>query len=112
MEYYEYFLVFPEGDIQPTQNILSFGDIVDMNGNVYDERTLDPRKIAYRVSGISKQNRFKEHRHYYKLEMLNSNEVESEKRYLMLQKQKTREKLDKAFDKLEKKAKKRRTKGR
>ena len=110
MEFYEHFLVFPEGDIQPVDHILSFGDIVDINGNVFTEKTLDPYKIAYRVSGIKKRNHFKEHKFYYKLEILSSDEVRGEKKYLTAMEKKRKDKLDKVFDKLEKKIKKRRFK--
>lgn len=103
MEYYEYYLKFPEGDQQPVDHPLHFGDIVDVNGNVYDKDTLDPYKIAYRVSGIQKKIHFKEISIFYKLDLLNRDEVEGEKKYLMLQAKKRQEKLDKVFSKLEKK---------
>ena len=78
MEYFNYFLLFPEGDSQEIYHPLKFGDIIDINGNVCSRSDLNPRKIAYEVTGVQKKTHFKETVIYYKVEKLNSNEVSDE----------------------------------
>ncbi|HPO49979.1 MAG TPA: hypothetical protein PLO89_06595 [Spirochaetota bacterium] len=78
MEYFNYFLIFPEGDNQEISHSLRYGDIIDINGNVYSPSSLDPRKIAYEVTGIQKKTHFKETTIYYRVEKLNRNEVADE----------------------------------
>lgn len=75
MEYFNYFLLFPEGESQEISHSLRFGDIVDINGNVCTLPMLSPRKIAYKVTSIQKKTHFKETTIYYSLELLNRNEV-------------------------------------
>lgn len=104
MEYHSYFIVFPEGDVQQIRHSLNMGNIVDINGNPYEgELTLNTRQIAYRVSGYSKKINFKEIDHYYRLSILNVDEVKEEILYRTLEEQKRVEKLNKVYNNLEKK---------
>ncbi|MCG8570029.1 MAG: hypothetical protein MJB14_07790 [Spirochaetes bacterium] len=106
MEYYEYFLQFPEGDTQPVNHSLNMGDIVDINGNVYHASNLSPQQIAYQVVGVKKNYHFKEVKIVYKLKLMNRNEVEDEKSFLDFKNQNSKNKA--VFDKLSKKAAKKR----
>lgn len=104
MEYHNYFIVFPEGDIQEIKHPLEIGMFVDMNGMIFEkERKLNPRVLAYRVSAYSKKIVFKEIEHYYRLEQLNADEVTDEIVHRTLEEKKYKEKLDKVYAGLEKK---------
>jgi hypothetical protein len=48
----EYFIVFPEGDVQEIRERLSLNEIVDINGNPLDLPLGTNRIIAFRVSRI------------------------------------------------------------
>jgi hypothetical protein len=48
----EYFIVFPEGDVQEVRSRLSLNEIVDINGNPLDLPLKTNRMIAFRVSRI------------------------------------------------------------
>lgn len=109
MEYHSYYLVFPDGDKQQIKHPLDVNDIVDINGNIYKGNyKLNPRNIAYEVTGFSKKINFKEIDWYYKLALLNVDEVESEITYRDIEERRRKEKLDSVFNNLEKKLKKRR----
>ncbi|HBD92606.1 MAG: hypothetical protein A2015_15900 [Spirochaetes bacterium GWF1_31_7] len=104
MEYHSYYIVFPEGDAQQIRHPLDIGNIVDMNGNLYeDENRLHPKLIAYRVSGYSKKINFKEIDHYYRLAILNADEVTEELLYRTLEEKNRKEMLNKVYTNLEKK---------
>ncbi len=82
MEYYSYFLLFPEGDRQEIYHPLKFGDIVDINGNVCSLGGLSPKKIAYKVTGVQQKSHFKEVAYFYRVELLNRDEVIDEMLFL------------------------------
>lgn len=109
MEYHSYFIVFPEGDQQEIDHPLSVGDCVDINGNIYDKtHPLHSKKIAYKVTGMSQKVHFKEVGWYYRLSMLNSDEVTEEMIYRDIAEKRRKEKLDKVYQNLEKKLRKKR----
>lgn len=73
---YEYFLVFPEGEIQEITHPISGAGLVDMNGNPLSIPLPTNRMIAYQVA----QKRTVESspgiiRTYYVLEQLNAAEL-------------------------------------
>lgn len=103
MEYYNYVLVFPDGDRQEIDHPLEMGDIVDINGNPFKTGAMHIKKIAYRVSGIKQDIHFKEITYFYKLSLLDVAEVEDEIIHRKLNEQKRKEKLDNVFSNLEKK---------
>ena len=104
MEYHSYFIVFEENnDIQEIQWSLDIGAIVDMNGQPFvDENTLSTRALAYRVAGYSKKIHFKEIEHYYRLQLLDIDEVRDEIQYRTLEEAQRKEKLNKVYSDLEK----------
>ena len=105
MEYYQYFIIFPEGEQQEIKHPLMMGDIVDINGNPCSADELDPHKIAYRVSGCRRNDYFKEITWYYKLELMTRDDVEDEIHFLGAKKFKD-EHLEKFFKKIEKRLEK------
>jgi hypothetical protein len=103
MEYFYYYIYFPDGEKQEIFHPLSVGDIVDINGNIYSIKNLDPHKIAYKVNGFKKQSHFKETAIFYKLDLLNRDEVADEIDYTMIHKNVD---LNKVFEDLERKLRK------
>lgn len=54
----EYFIVFPEGDVQEIQGRLGINQIVDLNGNPLALPLASPKTIAFRVEKVTtKENR-------------------------------------------------------
>jgi len=104
MEYFYYYIFFPEGESQEIFHPLVMGDIVDVNGNVYSPKELDPKKIAYKISSVKKESKFKETFIYYRLELLNRDEVSDEVNFVTYKKKK--QNYDEIFLNLEKKLKK------
>jgi hypothetical protein len=49
---HEYFIVFPEGDVQEIRGRLSLNEIVDINGTPLDLPLKTNRMIAFRVGRI------------------------------------------------------------
>lgn len=99
-----YYIIFPNGDKQQINHRLQFGDIVDINGNVYNSHQLDPNQITYSVKGFRKKNHFKEIYWFYILKLLTANEVKGEIEYNT--NLYSKKKLDKTFDRLLKKVEK------
>jgi len=58
MFYEEFFIVFPEGDVQEVPGRLPFNALVDMNGNVLFPPLPTNRMIVFRVARI-KTNEYK-----------------------------------------------------
>jgi hypothetical protein len=103
MEYFYYYIFFPDGEKQEINHPLAIGDIVDINGNIYSLKELNPQRIAYKVNGVKKQSHFKETAVFYKLDLLNRDEVAEEIDFTRFTKNVD---LNKVFEKLEKKLKK------
>ena len=95
----------PDGDKQEIEHSLKFGDLVDINGNVYQQNQLDPFQITYRVSKINNRTYFKETSYYYQLELMNRDEVNDEIFYKTSIdfKNKIDERYEKIIKKMEKK---------
>lgn len=108
MEYLSYYIVFPNNDVQEIPLPLKIGDVVDINGIKQETSGLNPKKIAYRVSGMRETGRFKEKDYYFKLELLTAEEVGEEKTYRTAQEKKLKAKYDRVFEKMAKKASKKR----
>jgi hypothetical protein len=109
MDRNEFFIVFPNGDTQPVLNKLSFGNLVDMNGNIIAGNKLNPNRLTYRVCGLSKKIHFKDVSWYFKLEQLTADDVDGEIDFheTLNRKRKIESKFNNVMDKLEKKYKKR-----
>ena len=71
----EYFIVFPEGDIQEIDRRLPINDIVDINGNHLSLPLVTNRMIAYRVAKISTDEKKGSSSAYHHLELLSADEL-------------------------------------
>ena len=71
----EYFIVFPEGDVQEIEGRLPINDIVDINGNHLTLPLPTARMIAYRVSKISTDEKKGSSGTYHHLELLSADEL-------------------------------------
>ena len=71
----EFFIVFPEGDIQEIPGRLPINDIVDINGNHLALPLPTNRMIAFRVARISTKENKGSTETYHCLELLSANEL-------------------------------------
>ncbi|MDR2543388.1 MAG: hypothetical protein LBC80_08085 [Treponema sp.] len=71
----EFFLVFPEGDIQEIDRRLPFNVLVDMNGNVLDLPLPTNKMIVFRVNGIRTEEKKGASCTYHVLEQLSADEL-------------------------------------
>jgi len=71
----EYFIVFPEGDVQEINGRLPFNTIVDMNGNLLAPPLPTNKMIAFRVSGIKTEEKKGSSETYHFLELLSAEEL-------------------------------------
>ncbi|MDR2596214.1 MAG: hypothetical protein LBC76_02725 [Treponema sp.] len=71
----EYFIVFPDGDIQEIQGRLPFNALVDMNGNVLPLPLPTNKMIVYKVDGIKTEEKKGSSETYHFLELLSAEEL-------------------------------------
>ena len=71
----EYFIVFPEGDVQQIDSRLPFNSIVDMNGNVLTLPLPTNKMIAFRITQIRTEEKKGESNTYHYLELLGTEEL-------------------------------------
>jgi len=71
----EYFMVFPEGDLQEIQGRLPFNALVDMNGNVLYPPLPTNKMIVFRVNGIKTEEKKGSSETYHFLELLSADEL-------------------------------------
>jgi len=71
----EYFLVFPEGDVQETQGRLPFNALVDMNGNVLSLPLPTNKMIVFKVAGIKTEERTGVSETYHFLDLMSADEL-------------------------------------
>jgi hypothetical protein len=71
----EYFIVFPEGDIQEIQGQLPFNALVDMNGNVLSPPLPTNKMIVFKVDGIKTEEKKGSSETYHFLELLSAEEL-------------------------------------
>jgi hypothetical protein len=71
----EFFIVFPEGDVQEISGRLPFNTIVDMNGNPLSLPLPTNRMIAFRVSHIKTDENKGGNETYHFLELLSAEEL-------------------------------------
>ena len=71
----EYFIVFPEGDIQEIQGRLPFNSLVDMNGNILYPPLPASKMIAFKVKGIKTDERTGVTEVYHFLDLLSVDEL-------------------------------------
>ncbi|MCL2243248.1 MAG: hypothetical protein FWC03_02125 [Treponema sp.] len=71
----EYFMVFPEGDIQEINRRLPFNSLVDMNGNVLYPPLPTNRMIVFRVNRIKTDENKGGNETFHFLELLGADEL-------------------------------------
>ena len=71
----EYFIVFPEGDVQEIQGRLPFNSLVDMNGNVLSPPLPTNKMIVFKVSGIKTDEKKGSSETYHFLDLLSAEEL-------------------------------------
>ncbi|MDR1107948.1 MAG: hypothetical protein LBL19_02815 [Spirochaetaceae bacterium] len=71
----EYFIVFPEGDVQEIRGRLSLNEIVDINGTPLDLPLKTNRMIAFRVSRITVHENRGGNETLHLLELLSAEEL-------------------------------------
>jgi hypothetical protein len=71
----EYFIVFPEGDVQEVQGRLPFNALVDVNGNVLSLPLPTNKMIAFKVAGIKTDEKKGTSETYHFLEPLSAEEL-------------------------------------
>jgi len=71
----EYFIVFPEGDVQEISGRLPFNSLVDMNGNVLNLPLPTNRMIVFKVAGIKTDEKKGSSETYHFLELLSAEEL-------------------------------------
>ena len=71
----EFFIVFPEGDVQEVPGRLPFNALVDMNGNVLFKPLPTNKMIAFRVDKIKTEEKKGSSETYHFLEQLSAEEL-------------------------------------
>jgi hypothetical protein len=71
----EFFIVFPEGDVQEVQGRLPFNALVDINGNILYPPLPTNKMIAFRVNGIKTDEKKGASETYHFLELLSAEEL-------------------------------------
>ena len=71
----EFFIVFPEGDVQEIRGLLPFNALVDMNGNVLYPPLPTNKMIAFRVTRIKTEDKKGSSETYHFLEQLSAEEL-------------------------------------
>ena len=75
MQIDEYFIVFPEGDVQQIAGRLPFNSLVDMNGNVLYPPLPTNKMIVFRVNGIKTDEKKGTSETFHFLELLSADEL-------------------------------------
>ena len=71
----EYFIVFPEGDVQEVPGRLPFNSLVDINGNVLSLPLPTNKMIVFKVAGIKTDERTGVSETYHYLDLLSADEL-------------------------------------
>jgi hypothetical protein len=71
----EFFIVFPEGDVQEIKGRLPVNAIVDINGNILNLPLPTNRMIAFRIAKISSSEKKGSCETYHFLELLGADEL-------------------------------------
>ena len=71
----EYFIVFPEGDVQEVRGRLPFNALVDMNGNVLNPPLPTNKMIVFKVAAIKTEERTGVSETYHFLDLLSAGEL-------------------------------------
>ncbi|MDR3145394.1 MAG: hypothetical protein LBU21_03885 [Treponema sp.] len=71
----EYFIVFPEGDVQEVPGRLPLNGLVDINGRILTPPLPTNRMIAFRISGIRVKENKGGNETFHLLELLSAEEL-------------------------------------
>ena len=71
----EFYIVFPEGDVQEVPGRLPFNTLVDMNGNVLSLPLPTNKMIAFRVARIKTSESKGNNETFHFLELLSAEEL-------------------------------------
>jgi hypothetical protein len=71
----EYFIVFPEGDVQEIEGRLPFNTLVDMNGNVLSLPLPTNKMIVFKVNGIKTEEKKGSSQTFHFLDLLSVEEL-------------------------------------
>jgi len=71
----EFFLVFPEGDVQEIQTRLPFNSLVDMNGNVLSLPLPTNKMIVFKVAGIKTDEKTGISQTFHFLDLMSADEL-------------------------------------
>jgi len=71
----EFYIIFPEGDVQEIQGRLPFNSLVDMNGNVLYPPLPTNKMIVFRVNRIKTEEKKGVSETYHFLELLSAEEL-------------------------------------
>jgi len=71
----EYFIVFPEGDVQEVQGRLPFNTLVDLNGNLLTPPLPTNKMIVFKVNGIKTEERTGVSETFHFLELVSAEEL-------------------------------------
>ena len=71
----EFFIVFPEGDVQEVPGRLPFNTLVDMNGNVLSLPLPTSKMIVFRVARIKTNENKGSNETFHFLEMMSAEEL-------------------------------------
>jgi hypothetical protein len=71
----EYFIVFPEGDVQEISGRLPFNALVDMNGNPLSLPLPTNKMIVFKVAAIKTDEKKGSSETYHFLELLSAEEL-------------------------------------
>ena len=75
MQISEFYIVFPEGDVQEVQGRLPFNSLVDMNGNVLFPPLPTNKMIVFKVSGIKTEEKKGVSETFHFLNLLSAQEL-------------------------------------
>jgi hypothetical protein len=75
MQINEYFIVFPEGDVQEIHKRLPFNTLVDMNGNLLSLPLPTNKMIVFKVAGIKTEERKGVSETFHYLDLLSAEEL-------------------------------------
>jgi len=71
----EFFIVFPEGDVQEVPGRLPFNALVDMNGNVLSPPLPTNKMIVFRVARIKTEENKGSNETFHFLELMSAEEL-------------------------------------
>ncbi|GAB6392343.1 MAG: hypothetical protein MdMp014T_1716 [Treponematales bacterium] len=71
----DYYIVFPEGDVQETAGRLPFNALVDINGSPLSLPLPTNRTIAFRVAEITVREKRGGNETYHQLELVSAEEL-------------------------------------